>query len=163
MFTGKLAVLAALAAAASASLSGVSSAEPAPPTTVVADGSAACAETMYRAVIEDNSAYDARSYPRYKAILNPRVMFNNAGSIIQGRPAILDGARAAWAVPGWHWTYQVLSETLFNCTSGIAVVDAHTVYPDLDKHWSVTMMMAFKNGKWTVAMDTVNLISATKT
>jgi len=50
----------------------------------------------------------------------------------------------------------VLSRTVYGCHSGIAIADAHTRYPDLDKHWSVTMTMVREHGKWTVAMDTVD-------
>lgn len=116
-----------------------------------------CVAEFDAAVKEDNDAFEARDPERYEAILNPDIIFKGPdGSVIQGRDKVMEGAHASWAVPGWHWSATVLSRTVYGCHSGIAIVDAHTTYPDLDKHWSVTMTMVRENGKWTVAMDTVD-------
>jgi Domain of unknown function (DUF4440) len=116
-----------------------------------------CIEEFDAAVKEDNDAFEARDPERYEAVLNPQVIFKGPdGSVIQGRDKVMEGARASWAVPGWHWSLTVISRTVYGCHSGIAIADAHTRYPDLDKHWSVTMTMVREHGKWTVAMDTVD-------
>jgi hypothetical protein len=120
-----------------------------------------CVAEFDAAIKEDNDAYEARDPERYEAILNPKVIFKGPdGSVIQGRDQVMEGARAAFAVPGWHWRLTVLSRTVYGCHSGIAIADAHTTYPDLDKHWSVTMTMVREKGKWTVAMDTVDRLPA---
>jgi hypothetical protein len=116
-----------------------------------------CIAEFDAAVKEDNDAYEARDPERYEAVLNPNIIFKGPdGSVIQGRDKVMEGARAAFAVPGWHWSLTVKSRTVYGCHSGIAIADAHTTYPDLDKHWSVTMTMVREKGKWTVAMDTVD-------
>ena len=122
-----------------------------------ADHERRCVAEFDAAVKEDNDAFEARDPERYEAILNPDIIFKGPdGSVIQGRDKVMEGARDAWAVPGWHWSLTVLSRTVYGCHSGIAIADAHTTYPDLDKHWSVTMTLVREQGKWTVAMDTVD-------
>ena len=122
-----------------------------------ADHERRCVAEFDAAVKEDNDAFEARDPERYEAILNPDIIFKGPdGSVIQGRDKVMEGARDAWAVPGWHWSLTVLSRTVYGCHSGIAIADAHTTYPDLDKHWSVTMTMVREKGRWTVAMDTVD-------
>lgn len=123
------------------------------------DGNQRCEQEFLAAIKEDNDAYEARDIERYEAILNPRMIFNNAGVITNGRDPVIQTARASFAVPGWHWQAEVLSYTLHGCNSGIAVVDARTTWPDnpaRDAHYSVTMVMVREHGKWTVAMDTVD-------
>jgi ketosteroid isomerase-like protein len=120
-----------------------------------------CVAEFDAAVKEDNDAYEARDPARYQAILNPDVIVKGPdGSVIQGRDKVMEGAIAAFAVPGWHWRLTVLSRTVYGCHSGIAIADAHTTYPDLDKHWSITMTMVREKGKWTVAMDTIDRLPA---
>jgi ketosteroid isomerase-like protein len=120
-----------------------------------------CVAEFDAAVKEDNDAFEARDPERYEAILHPDIIFKNPdGSVIQGRDEVMEGARDAFAVPGWHWSATVLSRTVYGCHSGIAIVDAHTTYPDLDKHWSVTMTLVREKGKWLVAMDTVDRLPA---
>lgn len=120
-----------------------------------------CVAEFDAAVKEDNDAFEARDPERYEAVLHPDIIFKGPdGSVVQGRDRVMQDARAAFAVPGWHWSLTVLSRTVYGCHSGIAIADAHTTYPDLDKHWSVTMTMVRENGKWLVAMDTVDRLPA---
>jgi hypothetical protein len=124
------------------------------------DGEHGCAAKFDAAVREDNDAYNARDEQRYEAILNPRMIYAYDGIVIYGRDAIMAGARAAFAVPGWVWTYTIQSETLFGCESGIAILDAHNIKPgqNYDHHFAITMTMVHEDGKWTVAMDTIHLL-----
>jgi SnoaL-like domain len=119
-----------------------------------------CAAQMDAAVHEDNDAYNARDEARYQAVLNPKMIYAYDGTVIYGRDAIMEGARTAFATPGWVWTYTILSETLYGCHSGIAVLDAHTIKPgqNYDHHFAITMTMVREDGRWTVAMDTIHLL-----
>jgi hypothetical protein len=119
-----------------------------------------CAAGFDAAVHEDNDAYNARDAARYEAILNPRMLFWYDGVTTYGRDAIMATARANFAVPGWIWTYMIQSETVYGCHSGIAVVDAHVVYParNIDRHFAVTMTLVREEGRWTVAIDNVHLL-----
>jgi Domain of unknown function (DUF4440) len=119
-----------------------------------------CEQEFDAAVREDNDAYAARDAERYEAILNPRMIFWFDGVVTYGRDAIMATARANFAIPGWEWRYTILSETVYGCHSGIAVLDAHTVYPaqNIDRHFAVTMTLVREGGKWTVAIDNVHLL-----
>ncbi len=119
-----------------------------------------CAEQFDAAVREDNDAYNARDEARYKAVLNPRMIYAYDGTVIYGRDAIMEGARASFAVPDWVWSYTIQSETLFGCESGIAILDAHSIKPgqNYDHHFAITMTMVREHGRWTVAMDTIHLL-----
>lgn len=123
---------------------------------------ARCAEAFDAAVHEDNNAYNARDIDRYTAILNPRMIFWYDGNTTYGRDAIIATAARNFAVPGWVWTYDIQSETVYGCDSGIAVLEAHTHYPDtgVDHHFAVTMQLVREHGKWTVAIDNVHLLPA---
>ena len=117
-----------------------------------------CAREMHAAVIEDNEAYNARDEQRYEAILNPDMIFAYDGNYTYGRDAIMADARAGFAIPGWVWTYEILSETMHGCNSGIAVLETHSINASAgtDLHFAVTMTMVREHGKWTVAMDGVH-------
>jgi hypothetical protein len=121
-----------------------------------------CAAEFDAAVHEDNDAYAARDAARYEAILNPRMIFWYDGSVTYGRDAIMATARANFAVPGWIWTYSIASETVYDCHSGIAVLEAHTIKPgqNYDHHFAVTMTLVREHGKWSVAIDNVHLLPA---
>src|SRR5262245_28945429 len=81
------------------------------------DRQAQCAAAFDAAVHEDNNAYNARDVDRYTAILNPRMIFWFDGSTTYGRDAIIATARNSFAVPGWVWTYDIQSETVYGCDS----------------------------------------------
>jgi hypothetical protein len=125
-----------------------------------ADRQQHCQAEFDAAVHEDNNAYNARDAARYEAILNPRMIFWYDGTAKYGRDAIMADALAAFAVPGWIWTYSILSETVYGCSSGIAVVDAHSLRPaeNGDRHFAVSMTLVREQGKWTVAIDNVHLM-----
>jgi hypothetical protein len=117
-----------------------------------------CAAGMHAAVVEDNAAYNARDPERYEAVLNPKMIFFYDGNVTYGRDAIMANAKRDFAVPGWVWQTTILSETMYGCTSGVAVLDAHSVNASkgTDVHFSVAMTMVREHGKWTVGMDTVH-------
>jgi hypothetical protein len=85
-----------------------------------------CAREFHAAVVEDNVAYHSRDAERYEPILNPRMIFWYDGVATYGRDAIMATARQNFAVPGWVWTYEIFSETVYGCGSGIAVLKAHS-------------------------------------
>ncbi|KAA2266478.1 nuclear transport factor 2 family protein [Solihabitans fulvus] len=120
-----------------------------------------CEREFDAAVHEDNDAYNARDVDRYTAILNPRMIFFFDGKTNYGRDAIMDQARKDFAVPGWTWTYSIKSEIVYGCTSGIAVMEAHSIFParGTDHLFTFTMSLVREHGKWTVAADTVHLSS----
>ncbi|GAA0905532.1 hypothetical protein Vau01_116340 [Virgisporangium aurantiacum] len=97
---------------------------------------------------------------RYERILNPRMIFWYDGVATYGRDAIMATARANFAVPNWVWTYSILSETVYGCESGIAVVEAHNIntVTGVDREFAVTMGMVREHGRWTVAIDNVHLM-----
>jgi hypothetical protein len=120
-----------------------------------------CAREFHAAVVEDNEAYNSRDAARYEAILNPRMIFWRDGNATYGRDAIMANARADFAVPGWVWTYTILSETVYGCSSGIAVAEAHSINAGAgtDVHFVFTMGLVRERGKWTVAIDNVHRVS----
>jgi hypothetical protein len=117
-----------------------------------------CAAEFHAAVVEDNEAYNSRDAARYEAILNPRMIFWYDGNATYGRDAIMANARSDFAVPGWVWTYTILSETVYGCSSGIAVAEAHSINAaaGTDVHFAFTMGLVREHGKWTVAIDNVH-------
>ena len=117
-----------------------------------------CAAEFHAAVVEDNEAYNSRDAARYEAILNPRMIFWYDGNATYGRDAIMANARSDFAVPGWVWTYTILSETVYGCSSGIAVAEAHSINAaaGTDIHFAFTMGLVREHGKWTVAIDNVH-------
>jgi hypothetical protein len=149
----RLAVLASVVLAAGLAVPGTASAS-AP--TSPDNGNRHCQAGFDAAVHEDNNAYNARDVARYTAILNPRMIFWFDGVATYGRDPIIATAKQSFAVPGWIWTYDILSETVYGCDSGIAVLDTHVVYPAHerpDKHYAVTMTLVREHGKWSVAID----------
>ncbi|HST67152.1 MAG TPA: nuclear transport factor 2 family protein [Mycobacteriales bacterium] len=126
------------------------------------DGSRHCARDFHAAVVEDNEAYNAHDAARYEAILNPRMIFWQDGVATYGRDAIMATARKNFAVPGWTWTYEIESETVHGCTSGLAVASAHFIFPerDIDAKFVFTMYLVREHGKWTVASDNVHVVTA---
>ncbi|WP_029138528.1 nuclear transport factor 2 family protein [Nakamurella lactea] len=169
----KFAALAALALIAgfgtpAAASAGTSAAAAAPAVSSTNPGSpehhhpSGCARQMHAAVVEDNEAYNARDEQRYQAILNPDMIFAYDGNYTYGRDAIMADARAGFAIPGWVWTYEILSETMHGCDSGIAVLETHSINAaaGTDLHFAVTMTMVREHGKWTVAMDGVHKLSS---
>jgi hypothetical protein len=154
----RLAALASIVLAAGLVLPGTASAS-AP--TSPDNGNRHCQAGFDAAVHEDNNAYNARDVARYTAILNPRMIFWYDGVTTYGRDAIIETAKQNFAVPGWIWTYDILSETVYGCDSGIAVLDTHTLYPAHerpDHHFAVTMTLVREHGKWSVAIDNVHLL-----
>jgi hypothetical protein len=121
-----------------------------------------CAASFDAAVHEDNDAYNARDEARYEAILNPRMLFWFDGSVTTGREAIMANARRNFARPGWTWTYTILSETVYGCESGIAVLDTHNINPGAgtDFHYAVTMTLVREHGRWSVAIDNVHPLAS---
>ncbi len=119
-----------------------------------------CQQEFHAAVREDNEAYNAKDAARYEAILNPRMIFWQDGTATYGRDAIMVSARAAFARPGWTWTYTIQSETVYGCSSGIAVADAHYIRPadNVDAHFAFTQTLVREHGRWTVAIDNVHLL-----
>lgn len=135
------------------------------PETAGAHGDAAhrsCLASMRRAVEEDNAAFEARDAARYRAILNPDLVVDRDGNVEYGRDAAMTKAIAFFKVPGWHWNTTIISATVFGCSTGVAVVDAHQIGPDaFDYHAHVAMTMTRQHGRWTVAMDYVHLLEKT--
>jgi hypothetical protein len=121
-----------------------------------------CARDFHAAVVEDNEAYNAHDGDRYEAILNPRMIFWQDGVATYGRDAIIATARTNFAIPGWTWTYQIESETLHGCDSGLAVASAHFIFPErnIDRTFVFTMYLVREHGKWTVAADNVHAVTA---
>lgn len=117
-----------------------------------------CAQRMHDAVVEDNAAYEARDAERYEAILHPDMLFVQDGDVTEGRDAIMETARHTFSVPGWHWSTEILSETTYGCSTGVAVLLASMTTTEKTTNYHVTMTMTQNWGKWTVAMDSVHLI-----
>ena len=125
------------------------------------NGNEDCAAGFHAAVVEDNEAYNAKDANRYEAILNPRMIFWQDGVTTYGRDAIMATARGAFATPNWSWLYDIESETVHGCASGIAVATARFVRPstNTDAHFAFTMYLVRERGKWTVAADNVHRVS----
>src|SRR4051794_10299121 len=81
-----------------------------------------CAAGMHAAVVEDNAAYNARDAGRYEAVLNPKMIFFYDGAVTYGRDAIMANAKKDFTVPGWVWQTTILSETVYGCEAGVAIV-----------------------------------------
>jgi len=123
-----------------------------------------CARKMHDAVVQDNVSYNARDEDRYMAVIHPDIIFHVAGTTTYGIDAHMESVRAAWANPEpWEWQWEILSETMFGCHTGIAVLDIHIVYPNRIRQFSVTMTMVKERGRWLVAMDTAAFIGETPT
>lgn len=117
---------------------------------------------MRAAVEEDNAAFEARDAQRYRAILHPDLVVDRDGSLEYGRDAAMTKAIAFFKVPGRHWKTTITSATVYGCSTGVAIVDAHQIGPDgFDYHAHVAMTMTRATGRWTVAMDYVHLIDKT--
>lgn len=117
-----------------------------------------CAQRMHDAVVEDNAAYEAKDADRYEAVLNPDMLFVADGEVTYGRDAVMETARQSFAVPGWHWNVEILSETTYGCATGVAVLLASLETADWTRNYHVTMTMTQNWGTWTVAMDGVHLL-----
>jgi len=89
------------------------------------------------------------------------MIFWQDGVATYGRDAIMATARQAFATPNWSWLYEIESETVHGCDSGIAVATARFVRPstNTDAHFAFTMYLVREHGKWTVAADNVHLVS----
>jgi hypothetical protein len=150
----------ATATAVPATASGGSTAHPSA-TASTHDTNRHCAAGFHAAVVEDNEAYNAKDAARYEAILNPRMIFWQDGVTTYGRDAIMATARQAFATPNWSWLYEIESETVHGCDSGIAVATARFVRPstNTDAHFAFTMYLVREHGKWTVAADNVHRVS----
>jgi hypothetical protein len=123
-----------------------------------------CAQKMHEAVVQDNVSYNARDEEAYIEVIHPDIIFHVAGTTTYGIDAHMEAVRAAWADPEpWEWQWEILSETMFGCHSGIAVLDIHIVYPNRIRQFSVTMTMVKERGRWQVAMDTASFIGETPT
>jgi Domain of unknown function (DUF4440) len=157
--------LAALAAA-TATLTLISPVvtDAAPAASSTGSRSVACAQAMHDAVVQDNTAYNARDEEAYVAVIHPDIIFHVAGTTTYGIDAHMESVHAAWANPEpWQWQWEIQSETMFGCHTGIAVVDIHIVYPNRIRQFSVTMTMVKAQGRWMVAMDTAYFIGETPT
>jgi hypothetical protein len=157
--------LAALAAATTATLTLMSpSITGAAPPVSSSSQAARCAQKMHEAVVQDNVSYNARDEDAYVAVIHPDIIFHVAGTTTYGIDAHMEAVRAAWANPEpWEWQWEILSETMFGCHTGIAVLDINIVYPNRIRHFSVTMTMVKERGRWLVAMDTASFIGETPT
>jgi SnoaL-like domain len=125
---------------------------------------ARCAQAMHDAVVQDNVSYNARDEEAYMEVIHPDIIFHVAGTTTYGIDAHMESVRAAWANPEpWEWQWEILSETMFGCHTGIAVVDIHIVYPNRIRQFSVTMTMVKERGRWQVAMDTAYFVGETPT
>jgi hypothetical protein len=123
-----------------------------------------CLADMRAAVEEDNAAFEARDADRYRAVLNPDLVVDRDGAVEYGRDAAMVKAIAFFQVPDWHWNTTILSATVYGCSTGVAIVDAHQLGPGaFDYHAHVAMTMTKHHGRWTVAMDYVHLIDKTPT
>lgn len=120
-----------------------------------------CLKQMRQAVLEDNAAFDARDANRYRKVLNPDLITDRDGVVTYGRQPAMDSAIAFFKVPGWRWNTTITSATVYGCSTGVAIVDAHQVDAQWDYHAHVAMTMTRATGKWTVAMDYVHLLSKT--
>jgi hypothetical protein len=151
----------ATATAVPATASGGSTARPSA-TASTHDTNRHCAAGFHAAVVEDNEAYNAKDAARYEAILNPRMIFWQDGVATYGRDAIMANARQAFATPNWSWLYEIESETVHGCDSGLAVATARFVRPstNTDAHFAFTMYLVREHGKWTVAADNVHLVAS---
>ena len=126
--------------------------------------SAPCARAMHDAVVQDNVSYNARDEEAYMEVIHPDIIFHVAGTTTYGIDAHMESVRAAWANPEpWEWQWEILSETMFGCHTGIAVLDIHIVYPNRTRQFSVTMTMVKERGHWQVAMDTAYFVGETPT
>ena len=156
MRTRFVAVLAGL------TLAGTALVTPSVASASTSDGNKHCARDFHAAVVEDNEAFNAHDAARYEAILNPRMIFWQDGVTTYGRDAVLATARANFAIPGWTWTYEIESETLHGCDSGLAVAGARFLFPErgTDAKFVFTMYLVREHGKWTVAADNVHSVTA---
>jgi hypothetical protein len=120
-----------------------------------------CAREFHAAVVEDNEAYNARDAERYEAILNPRMIFWYDGAATYGRDAIMANARRDFTVPGWVWSVQIQTETVYGCDSGIAILEAHSVNAGAgtDIEFAVSMGLVREHGRWSVAIDNVHRVT----
>ena len=125
---------------------------------------ASCGRAMHAAVVQDNVSYNARDEDAYMAVIHPDIIFHVAGTTTYGIDAHMEAVRAAWANPEpWEWRWEILSETMFSCHTGIAVLDIQIVYPTRIRQFSVTMTMVKERGRWLVAMDTAFFVGETPT
>ena len=117
-----------------------------------------CAEEFHAAVVEDNEAYNSKDPERYEAVLHPRMIFWQDGVTTYGRDAVMAFSRPFMAEGGWTWTYQIESETVHGCHSGIAVATARLVVParNVDARFAFTMYLVRDGGTWLVAADNVH-------
>ena len=123
-----------------------------------------CAREMHEAVVQDNVSYNARDEEAYVEVIHPDIIFHVAGTTTYGIDAHMEAVRAAWAdSEPWEWQWEILSETMFGCHSGIAVLDIHIIYPNRIRQFSVTMTMVKERGRWLVAMDTAAFLGETPT
>ena len=77
---------------------------------------------MHEAVVQDNVSYNARDEEAYMEVIHPDIIFHVAGTTTYGIDAHMESVRAAWANPEpWEWQWEILSETMFGCHTGIAV------------------------------------------
>lgn len=120
-----------------------------------------CLAQMRAAVLEDNAAFDARDANRYRKVLSPDLITDRDGVVTYGRQPAMDSAIAFFKVPGWRWNTTITSATVYGCSTGVAIVDAHQVDAQWDYHAHVAMTMTKDKGKWVVAMDYVHLLSKT--
>lgn len=160
----RLAALAAVTAALTLTPPAVAEASPAAAPVASSVQAARCAQAMHEAVVQDNVAYNARDEEAYLEVIHPDIIFHVAGTTTYGVDAHMEAVRAAWANPEpWEWQWEILSETMFGCRTGIAVLDIQIVYPNRVRQFSVTMTMVRDRGRWQVAMDTAYFAGETPT
>ena len=160
----KLAALAAVTAALTLMPPAITTGASPAVAPVPSSAQAQCAQAMHEAVVQDNVAYNARDEEAYLEVIHPDIIFYVAGNTTYGVDAHMASVRAAWANPEpWEWQWEILSETMFGCHTGIAVVDIHIVYPNRIRQFSVTMTMVKDGGRWQVAMDTAYFVGETPT
>lgn len=121
-----------------------------------------CAAEFHAAVVEDNEAYNSKDPQRYEAILHPEMIFWQDGVTTYGRDAVMAFSRPFMIQGGWTWTYEIESETVHGCHSGIAVATARLVIParNIDARFAFTMYLVRDGGSWLVAADNVHRLAA---
>jgi ketosteroid isomerase-like protein len=124
-----------------------------------------CRAAVEHAVWEDMDSYNKRDADRYGAILDKEdmVAIDRRGNVIAGWEAntkpvfdIQFKLPYEWSLP---WT--VTSVHVPNCQTGTAVLDAHYLAPSLniDRHYTLTLVIAKKHGEWKVVQDTSTLVN----
>jgi hypothetical protein len=120
-----------------------------------------CAHEFDAAVHEDMNAFNARDVARYTWILHPDVIGVTNGTVDVGRAAVLEGAKRNFAVKTWRFPYTIRTEQVFNCDSGVTIVDASWLdeTQGLDLKIVIDMILVREHGRWQVVTDSSTQVS----